>query len=246
MVRRNGSTKPRRRRAVSTRKGRKPALRKIHQSLSLRPYACRIAPDPPRALRTFQHSTVLHAQLITAPSGNTKVIGIVGTDEFPAIFVNFATDGKSLTSTGLSWHNIGNLIQAWLRIGTAITETSYEFSLHKVQYWGPSARDWPLCQIGLDMDFGSPFGHMAVRDVGTDINRPRVGIAVPYHSWYASGDSICLAVIPDPAASNISAHNTNIPTTGGTIIGQLQFSITLRVGEATKPPLVAASQILQS
>lgn len=227
MARSSQRNSARTRRSMRSRR-RPAAIRRLSKQLTLQPYKCRIPGDPPSVLKTLQFSGRLTAVVAAVPNGTSDAFTVLGNGDIQ-LNIPFDSTKAYLQNVSVTWSTLLLMSLDFMRISVQ-SGNSYEMCLHKVQLWGPTDSQWPSAHLGLSVDLGQPFGALAARDVGTQTQRPKIGISIPQRAWFGGGNTTPVIIEMDPlrVANKVS---TAVPSGNTTNIGEFHISYTIRISD---------------
>lgn len=172
---------------------RKPVralARLLHHTISKQPLQCRVPPDPPSLCRRSEGHLKLQLDFLfnsTTPQPAPADAWTYGNLNLPAYRFIVNDGGTHLEGFEISCYDIAQLISAV--IGQCTPDRQLEFSIEKVQLWGPISTPTRFATSSLRVDVGNNTNSTLVQDVGTAVRRPRCGITLPFRVWYTATDS---------------------------------------------------------
>lgn len=172
-------------------------------ALGLRPVSCRVPNDPPLRPLSHEHSAIIRVNLLygETPQFNN------GDDFATATYSNkgvYAFTPK----------DIWDLVVAYMGYKTTL---SAELRLNKVCAWGPIQSPSAEYSPVLTVDISTISAGHTVSDRGTEINRSKCGIAIPFAIWLATS-----------ASTKIISYQSRGSTAAGVSTGIIDISVTWR------------------
>lgn len=219
-VRRRNSARRSRRRPMRT------MAKLLHHSISRQPLPCRVPADPPPLKRFLDCSIILpiNFQYITQTTGSSWDFGNIS--QIPVRYVTINEHGY-LVPFQINVSEIGDVLRSV--IGTCNSQCWLEFSVLKIQVWGPLSTQYRQSTIQLRVDVGSNSNSLFVHDIGTQTRRPRCGITLPYRVWYCSNSTETILDLNLDSVAPFTTKDLRWDNTKDTDIGVMYISLHYRV-----------------